>query len=161
VSDARGVLIVLGAPDSFALYNVLLQPLLERHGVIRQTAAASLAGTLALLSLARPSTFTSLGTMSPRDLGLLLYLGVVCTPLGYLGWNAGLCGLGSTRAVSYTYAIPPLAVAIGAVTLAAPVGPWLLVGGGVIILGVALAQQGAGRDRRERASADPAVIPET
>ena len=51
----------------------------------------------------------------------MLYLGVVSTFLGYIGWNVGLRGLGATRAVAYAHVISPLAVAFGAVLLDEPV----------------------------------------
>ena len=59
--------------------------------------------------------------ISLEDAVLLLYLGVVSTFLGYIGWNIGLRGLGATRAVAYAYVISPLAVAFGAVLLDEPV----------------------------------------
>jgi drug/metabolite transporter (DMT)-like permease len=141
LENARGPLIVLGAPLAFALYNVLLEPLLARYGVMALTAATSLVGMVALAPLARSSTIEALPAMSGHDLGLVFYLGVVCTFLGYMGWNLGLRRLGPTRAVAYAYGIPPLAVLVGAVTLDEPVTIWLLVGGALVVLGVALAQR--------------------
>ncbi|MGH3004890.1 MAG: DMT family transporter [Gaiellaceae bacterium] len=143
---ARGPLIVLGAPVAFALYNVLLRPLLGRYGVLPLTATTSLVGTLALLPLVRPSTVEGLATMSAGDLALVLYLGVICTFFGYVAWNVGLRGLGPTRAVSYAYGIPPLAVVVGALTLDEPVTAWLVAGGVLVVAGVALAQRAPNRD---------------
>lgn len=148
VENARGPLIVLGAPLAFALYNILLRPLLGRYGVLPLTAATSLVGTLALLPLARPSTVEGLATMSTGDLALVLYLGVVCTLLGYMGWNVGLRGLGPTRAVTYAYGIPPLAVVVGALTLDEPVTAWLVAGGVLVVAGVSLSQRSTNRPRR-------------
>jgi drug/metabolite transporter (DMT)-like permease len=148
LSEAKGPLIVLGAPIAFALYNVLLKPLLHRYGLVALTAAASLFGTLALLPLARASTIEEVTAISASDAALVLYLGVICTFLGYIAWNVGLRGLGPTRAVSFAYAIPPLAVLIGALTLDEPVTAWLVAGGALIVAGVALAQQDARRARR-------------
>jgi drug/metabolite transporter (DMT)-like permease len=160
-TGVRGPLIVLGAPAAFALYNILLRPLLDRYGVLALTAATSLVGMLALAPVARPSTVEALGEMSAGDLTLVLYLGVVCTFLGYVGWNIGLRGLGPTRAVSYAYLIPPLAVLFGAITLDEPVTLWLLLGGGLIVAGVALAQRQPHRGRREKLSAGPAMPSES
>jgi hypothetical protein len=56
LGSAQGPLIVLGAPLSFALYNVLLKPLLGRHDLIALTAATSLVGTIGLVPFVRPST---------------------------------------------------------------------------------------------------------
>jgi drug/metabolite transporter (DMT)-like permease len=157
LENARGPVIVLGAPLAFALYNVLLRPLLGRCGVLPLTAATSLVGTLALLPLARPSTVEGLATMSAGDLALVLYLGVVCTLLGYVGWNVGLRGLGPTGAVSYAYGIPPLAVVIGALTLDEPVTAWLVAGGILVVAGVALAQRPATRDRTVQVASGPTL----
>jgi drug/metabolite transporter (DMT)-like permease len=55
-------------------------------------------------------------------------------------WNVGLKGLGPTRAVSYTYAISPLAVLIGATMLDEPVTAWLVLGGMLVVGGIAAAQ---------------------
>ena len=51
LSGVKGPLIVLGAPLSSALYNVLLKPLFARYDLLALTAATSLVGTVALLSI--------------------------------------------------------------------------------------------------------------
>lgn len=153
--NAKGPLIVLGAPISFAVYNVLMKPLLSRYGVFALTAATSLVGTAAILPLSDAGTARSLIDASAGDLALVLYLGIVCTLLGYLAWNVGLRGLGPSRAVVYAYGVPALAVAIGAVVLDEPVTIWLALGGGLIVGGVALAQVA----RVPQASTLPAPVP--
>jgi drug/metabolite transporter (DMT)-like permease len=140
-ANAKGPLIVMGAPAAFALYNVLLLPLLGRYGLLALTAASSLVGMLGLLPFVRASTVEAVGEMSASSLALMLYLGVVATLVGYAAWNVGLRGLGPTRAVSYTYAIPALAVLMGALFLDEPITIWLAVGGALIVGGVALAQR--------------------
>lgn len=141
LANAKGPLIVLAAPVAFALYNVLLHPLLGRYGLLALTAASSLVGTLGLLPFARPSTLDAATGISGGDAALVLYLGLACTLFGYLAWNVGLRGLGSTNAVAYTYGIPVLAVTIGAVILSEPVTIWLAVGGALVLAGVAAAQR--------------------
>jgi drug/metabolite transporter (DMT)-like permease len=138
--SAKGPLIVLGAPVSFALYNVILKPLLGRYDLLALTAATSLVGIVGLTPFVRGSTVDSVVDASASSAALLLYLGVLATLLGYILWNAGLKGLGPTRAVTYAYAIPPLAVTFGAVFLDEPVTVWLLVGGALVVGGIAAAQ---------------------
>ena len=138
--SVKGPVIVVGAPLSFALYNVILKPLFARHDLLALTAAASLAGTVGLLPLVRGSTLETARDVSAADAALLLYLGLLATLLGYIAWNVGLRGLGPTRAVAYTYAISPLAVVIGAVVLDEPVTLWLAVGGVLVVGGIAAAQ---------------------
>ncbi len=149
-AGVKGPLIVLGAPISFALYNVLLKPLLGRYDLLALTAASSLAGTIGLLPFLRPADFTGAVSAPWEDVALVLYLGVFATLLGYVAWNIGLRAFGATRAVLAAYVIPALAVLIGAVTLEEPVTAWIAAGGLLIVLGVALASWT--RARPERAS---------
>ncbi len=140
LGNAKGPLIVLGAPLAFALYNVILKPLLSRYDLLALTAATSLVGMVGLLPLVRSSTVDTVADATAAEAGLLLYLGVLATLLGYIFWNVGLKGIGPTRAVSYTYAISPLAVAFGALFLDEPVTVWLAVGGALVVGGIAAAQ---------------------
>jgi drug/metabolite transporter (DMT)-like permease len=141
LGSAKGPLIVLGAPIAFALYNVILKPLLGRYDLLALTAATSLVGMLGLTPFVRGSTIDTLTGPTVSEAALLLYLGVLATLLGYIGWNIGLRGLGPTRAVTYTYAISPLALAIGAVVLDEPVTAWLAVGAALVVGGIATAQE--------------------
>ena len=147
--SARGPLIVLGAPLAFALYNVILKPLLGRHDLLALTAATSLGGTLGLLPLVRVSTLDSVVDASAADAALILYLGVLATLLGYIWWNTGLRGLGPTRAVTYAYAIPPLAVLIGAIALDEPLTLWLVLGAALVVGGIAFTQRVPRRQRSD------------
>ncbi len=150
-SGLKGPLIVLGAPLSFALYNVLLKPLFARYDLLALTATTSLVGTVALLPIVASSDLGGIGSVAGRDIALILYLGILSTLLGYIGWNIGLRAFGATRAVTATYAIPALAILFGAVTLEEPVTAWIAVGGLLIVGGVALASfRGAGRGRGVR-----------
>jgi drug/metabolite transporter (DMT)-like permease len=148
LSGLKGPLIVLGAPLSFALYNVLLKPLFARYDLLALTATTSLVGTVALLPIFAGSDLGGIGSVAGSDIALILYLGTFSTLLGYIGWNIGLRAFGPTRAVTATYAIPALAVLFGAVTLEEPVTAWIAVGGLLVVGGVALASlRGAGRGR--------------
>jgi drug/metabolite transporter (DMT)-like permease len=140
LESAKGPLIVLGAPLAFALYNVILKPLLGRHDLLALTAATSLVGTVGLTPFVRGSTLDAVADATASEAALLLYLGVLATLLGYILWNVGLKGLGPTRAVTYAYAIPPLAVAFGAIFLDEPVTVWLALGGALVVGGIAAAQ---------------------
>ena len=140
LDSAKGPVIVLGAPLAFALYNVILKPLLGRYDLLALTAASSLIGIVGLVPFARSSTVDEVVDATPTEAVLLLYLGVLATLLGYIFWNLGLKGLGPTRAVAYTYAISPLAVTFGAVFLDEPVTIWLALGGILVVGGIATAQ---------------------
>ena len=145
LENVRGPLIVLGAPLSFALYNVILKPLLGRYDLLALTAATSLIGTIGLLPLVRASTLDTVADASAQDLANIAYLGIAATLLGYIGWNVGLRGLGPTRAVTYTYASTPLAVLIGAIVLDEELTLWIALGAVLVVGGIALAQRGLPR----------------
>jgi drug/metabolite transporter (DMT)-like permease len=157
LDSAKGPLIVLGAPLAFALYNVILKPLLGRYDLLALTAATSLVGIVGLLPLVRTSTVETVVDASAKELGLLLYLGVLATLLGYIGWNTGLRGLGPTRAVAYAYGISPLAVLIGAVALDEPVTVWLAVGAALVVGGIAAMQWVPRRPRSASVEAWPSA----
>ena len=140
--SAQGPLLVLGAAVSFALYNVVLKPLLGRYDLLALTAATSLIGTIAFLPLIRGSTVDVVVDASPAIAAEILYLGVLATLLGYIAWNYGLRGLGPTRAVTYAYAIPPLAVIFGAIFLDEPITAWIVLGGALVVGGIVIAQRG-------------------
>jgi drug/metabolite transporter (DMT)-like permease len=138
--DARGPLIVLGAPIAFAGYNVLAKPLLPRHGAVPVTAAASLVGTVALLPLTDGGTWTRASRLHPGGIALVLYLGLAATLGGYLAWTLALRRLDASRTTAYLYGVPVAAIAIGAVTLGEPVTVWLGLGAALVVAGVAMAQ---------------------
>jgi drug/metabolite transporter (DMT)-like permease len=135
-----GPLLVLVSAVSFALYNVLVKPLVGRLGTIPVSSAASLLGTVPLLAVVRPSTLGDVSRLDGTDAALLLYLGLACTLFAYIGWTISLGRLDASRTVAYLYGVPPLAVLIGALALGEDVTGWLLVGGALVVGGVALAQ---------------------
>jgi len=157
--SAKGPLIVIGAPLAFALYNVILKPLLGRHDLLPLTAATSLVGIIGLAPFARDSTVDTVVDASAAEAARLLYLGVLGTLLGYILWSVGLRGIGPTRAVSYTYAISPLAVVIGAIVLDETVTPWLVLGGALVIGGIVLTQRASVRRRSDSVEAWPLSAP--
>ena len=156
-ASAKGPLIVLGAPLAFALYNVIVKPLLGRHDLLALTAATSLAGIVGLVPLVRRSTFETAAYVSATDAALLVYLGVLATLLGYILWNVGLRGIGPTRAVVYTYAISPLAVTVGAIALGETITLWLVLGGALVVGGIVLTQRTPTRRRSDSVEAWPSA----
>ena len=138
-SAVRGPLLVLVAAASFAAYNVIVKPLLPRHGAVGVTCAASLAGTAGLLVIGVLSGDTTTFRLSGGQWALVGYLGIVCTLAAYLAWTLALRALDTSAAVSFLYGVPVCAVAIGAVTLGESISAWVVAGGVMIIGGVAVA----------------------
>jgi drug/metabolite transporter (DMT)-like permease len=140
LENAKGPLLVLLAPLSFALYNVIVKPLVGRIDPAAVSSAANLLGTLALLPLLRPSSVDHARALGAWDWALVFYLGLICTLFAYNAWGLALRRLDASRAVAYLYGVPVLAVLIGALTLGEKVTVWLALGAALVVGGVAVAQ---------------------
>jgi drug/metabolite transporter (DMT)-like permease len=143
----RGPLFVLAAPLTFALYNVLYKPLLGRFDLPALTAAGGFAGSLMFLPFENTGAFDRFGALDADSWLALVALGLGATLGGYVAWSTALRGLEPSRAMSYLYCVPPLAVAIGALALGEKVTGWLILGGALVIGGVAVAQRMPARAR--------------
>ena len=141
----RGPLLVLVAPLTFAVYNVLYKPLLGRYDLPALTAAGGLTGSLLFLPFENTGAFDRFGALGMGSWIALAALGLGATLGGYVTWSIALRSLDPSRAMSYLYCVPPLAVAIGALFLGESVTLWLLLGGALVIGGVAVAQRGPAR----------------
>lgn len=140
VGNLTGPLLMLLAAASFAIYNVIVKPLMARTDTIAISSAASLIGMLPLLPLLGTSGGGDLGSLSAGSWLLLAYLGLACTLFGYVAWTMALGHVDASRAVAYLYGVPPLALAIGAVTLSERVTLWLVLGAALVVGGLAVAQ---------------------
>ena len=149
----RGPLLVLVAPLTFAVYNVLYKPLLGRYDLPALTAAGALAGSLLFLPFENTGAIDRFGALDAGGWISLAALGLAPTLGGYVTWSLALRGLEPSRAMSYLYLVPPLAVAIGAAFLGESVTLWLLLGGTLVIGGVAVAQRGPARTAGSAAGA--------
>ena len=98
-------------------------------------------GSLLFLPFENAGAIDRFGALDAGSWIALAALGLGATMGGYVTWSIALRGLEPSRAMSYLYCVPPLAVAIGAVFLDEPVTFWLLLGGALVIGGVALAQR--------------------
>ena len=68
----------------------------------------------------------------------LLALGVLCSGVAYILYFRLITNAGPSRALAVTFLIPAFAVMYGVVLLGEKVTPWMMLCGGVIILGTAL-----------------------
>jgi len=137
----RGPLLVLLAPIAFAVYNVIFKPLFARFDLPALTAAGGLVGSLLFLPFENTGAIDRFGALDAGAWIALAALGLGATLGGYVTWSIALRGLDPSRAMSYLYLVPPLAVAIGAIALGETITLWLLVGGALVIGGVAIAQR--------------------
>jgi len=136
-SSWLGVLIALGNPLSWAVYLLLLPRLLGRFGPLTLSAMVTMLGALMLLPLGAVEAVRHHPYVSGHWLGLLAYstlLALVLTSWLYL---LGVRRLGPARTAVYVYLQPFLAVVAAGVLIGEPILPLQLVGGVIMLIGVA------------------------
>ncbi|MBD3167071.1 EamA family transporter, partial [bacterium] len=133
-----GVLITLGAPVSWGIYSTGLRRFAPQIGAVRATSLSMLTGTIPLLFLIDGKTVALL--QSPARFHIsYLFLGVVCTVFGFTGWAAVLKRLPAAQAGTFIYLVPLIAAIAGYTMLGEPLDVPLLLGGLLVLSGVALA----------------------
>lgn len=137
----RGDLLVLGSTVNWAFYTVLGHGTIRRLGPTRATAGAMLLGWLMLspLFVARAG-WRDLALLTPAGWGAVLFLGIACSGLGYLFWYGALQRVEASRVAALLYVEPLVTMAAAVVLLGEPVGATTVVGGLVVLAGVALVQ---------------------
>ena len=66
-------------------------------------------------------------------------LAIASTAIAYILYFRLIQNIGSTRALTVTYLVPIFAVLWGALILAEPITPAMMLGGGLVLLGTAIA----------------------
>ncbi|WP_102191757.1 DMT family transporter [Microbacterium aurantiacum] len=167
-----GVAVVVAGPGLFggemnllAAGEVLLVAVLYAIApfvVARKLADVPSLGTITLSLLMIGILYLPIGLVTqhrvptvPSALALLA-LAVICTAVAFLAFFALIREVGPVRAPLFTYVNPVVAILLGAVVLAEPLTPGLLVGFPLIIIGCWFAGTG-GRLRSAASPAPPAV----
>lgn len=137
VRYAFGALVALAAPVTWAFVSVASKPLVAAHGPVRFSASTTLLGTLFLL----PILLLGPGPLwhVPTQVALaVLFLGILATVVGYLGFNYGLSHLTPTETMAYVYLNPAFALLWSRILLGETPGVATLAGGALVLAGVAL-----------------------
>jgi len=133
-----GDLLILATVGSWVAYTFLVRRLAGRYPVLVVTQRGILWGTLCLAPLAGVElAVTGLGPPSAGTVLAVAYLGVFCSALAYLWWNHAIRVLGVTVTNSFIYGIPLVGVLAGVMLLGEPLGWGVVVGGALLVLGVA------------------------
>jgi drug/metabolite transporter (DMT)-like permease len=138
----RGDLLVLLSTLNWAAYSVLGRGVIRDLGSTRATAGAMTTGLLLLLpALLVPHATTGLGALDARGWAAVLFLGLCCSGLGYLFWYRALEEMDSTRVASLLYLEPLVTLAASAWLLGEPIHAATVMGGLLLLAGVALVQR--------------------
>jgi drug/metabolite transporter (DMT)-like permease len=143
-----GDLLTLLAAACWAVYTVFGSNILRRHSPLVTTTWAVVAGTLFIAPLGIAQLVVDGSSGGLTGLGLPVFLAIIYSGTLAAGFANvivfhGVKLLGPTRVTALQFLVPALAVALAAVFLAEPVRPIQLVGGAIILAGVALLRRGS------------------
>jgi drug/metabolite transporter (DMT)-like permease len=139
-ADIAGVLLVLLAAAVYAVAVVAQKVVLRRVPGLQVTWLACLIGTAACLPFL-PALITDVqNSTSGATLGMV-YLGVVPTASAFLTWAYALARSDAGRLGATTYAVPPIAIALGWIFLGEVPAVLAIVGGAVSLVGVGIARR--------------------
>jgi drug/metabolite transporter (DMT)-like permease len=153
-----GDLLTIAAASCWAIYTIFGARILQRHTPLVATTWAIVAGTLFIA----PVGIAQLASSDLGGLGLpvglaVLYSGTLAAGLANVVVFHGLKLLGPTRVTALQSLVPALAVVLAAIFLGEAIRPFQVLGGIVILGGVALLRRGAWPGRRAtRAMGEPA-----
>ena len=139
-----GDLLTLVAALCWALYTVFGADVLRRHSPLMATTWAIAAGTLfmAPFGLAQLAT-VDISLFGPAVLLAIVYAGTLAAGVSNVIVFHGLKLLGPTRVTAFQFLVPALAVILAAAFLGEAIRPVQVLGGVVILVGVALLRRGS------------------
>lgn len=142
-----GDLIALGGTSGFAIYTVLAKKVARQYDTISMNTFCNLAGALFLL----PLTVREAARLDWSSVGTVGWLGLAYTVFvssigAYLIFFWALAHMPASRLAVFTYIETPLAALLAVVILRDKPTIALLLGGGLILAGVYLAEFGPGTE---------------
>ncbi len=139
-----GDLLTLGAATCWAIYTVFGAAVLRRHSPLVTTTWAIVSGAvfLAPVGIAQLAS-TDLSAVGLPAILAILYAGILAAGVANVVVFHGVKLLGPTRITALQSLVPILAVVLAAIFLAEPIRPVQVLGGAVILIGVALLRRGS------------------
>jgi len=142
--SAAGSLLTLAAAACWATYTAFAAPVLRRHSPLVLTTWATIGGTLVLIPPG-VAQLTAPGVLGPEQADhavqivlSIAYSGILAAALANVIVFNGVRLLGPTRVITLQSFVPAMAVVLAYVFLGEPIRPAQVVGGLIIVLGVAL-----------------------
>jgi drug/metabolite transporter (DMT)-like permease len=140
-----GDLIALGGTIGFAVYAVLAKRVAGQYDTISMNTFCNLAGAIFVLPMGiREAVKLDWAAVGPIGWLGLAYTVLVSSISAYLIFFWALSQMPASRLAVFTYLDTPLATLLAVVLLGESVTGALIVGGGMILLGVYLAEFGPG-----------------
>jgi drug/metabolite transporter (DMT)-like permease len=139
----RGDMLALLGAITFALYSALLKKAPQDYHYIEITRKSFFYGLLLMSGwhIARGEPLH----LSPLALPVvwlnLLYLGLLSSGLAFILYHQGIKRIGSIAASNYIYLVPLLTAIVGVIALNEVITSTMLLAGGLILLGLYIAQK--------------------
>jgi drug/metabolite transporter (DMT)-like permease len=138
----RGDLLILASTLNWAVCTVLSRDPVRRLGSLPATAWSTLFGWALLLPwFVATAAWRPLGHLSAAGWGEVLFLGVGCSGIAYLLWYRALESVDAARVSALLYVEPLVTLVAAVVVLGEPVGWSTVLGGALVLAGVALVQR--------------------
>jgi drug/metabolite transporter (DMT)-like permease len=141
LGDPAGIAWVLLGAVFWAIYCVIVPPLINQRGALPATAVTMMFGALPMLLAGAPGMSGMVETMTASQWLVTFLLIIGTSVIAMLAWNAGSAALGAESAGWYLYLLPVISLIGGAILLGEPVKLFELAGGILILLAVYLAQK--------------------
>lgn len=139
--DGLGIALLVIAAAGWAVYCVLVPPLLKKHGALQVSAVTMVSGTLPLLAFGAPQLPGFVATLSPAEWEMIAFMGIGSSVVALLSWNKGSTVLGAEASGWFLYLIPVFAAGGGFFILGEPLTLLELAGGAMILGSVYIAQR--------------------
>jgi len=137
-----GILYLFLAGVSWAVYTVASRPLVARYGAWQISALSIIGATVPILALTSGRTFHAASIMTANQWLEMAFMIVMGTLISAATWNYAAVRMPPGVAGMFLYLIPVMAVVAGAIMLDEEVGAQIIIGGSLILSGVAVAQYG-------------------
>ena len=136
----RGELALLGCVVSWSIYSLIGRKVLQEISPLHAVCISSLIGTtLLLIPASYHNLLPSLPAITLLDWTNLAYLGILGTAVGFSLYYQGIQRIGAMRAGIFINLVPVFAVLLSWMILGEVIRPLVLVGGMLVLSGIALA----------------------
>ena len=142
-----GDLLMLLSSPNWAVFSVLSRRAMRARPAALVLFWVMLAGWLLTSAhLFATAEVGAIGALTVRGWLAVAFLGIACSGLAYIAWFDALERLPASQVGALLYLEPLVAMLVAAAVLGEPVGPVMLVGGAVILVGVWLVNRPAQPD---------------
>lgn len=122
----------------WAVYTVAGTKVVKKYDPMTSTAYITIMGTLMLAPIAAADMVLTGQSFQPSFFAAALYLGVLCTVVGYVFWFKALTGLDARATGSMLYFEPVVTIALAWAVLGEMIGWMSAVGSVITVVGVVI-----------------------